>query len=124
MKSVWDVFTIWEGGIVFYGSIIGGTAPFFLRKSLPPSPLLPYLDVIAPSLAIGTMFGRLGCFLNGCCFGDRCDNLPWATSFPRLSPPWSDQFHGGLIASGAPWSLPVHPTQIYSAIDGLMLLIL
>lgn len=124
IRSVWDVFTIWEGGIVFYGSIIGGTTAFFLRRYLRPFRLLPYLDAVAPSLALGMMFGRLGCFLNGCCYGDRCDDLPWAISFPRLSPPWSAQYQVGLIGRGDAWSLPVHPTQLYSSIDGLILLVL
>ena len=52
-----------------------------------PFPLRPYMDVIAPSIALGTFFGRLGCFLNGCCYGDLC-RLPWAVTFPAGSPPW------------------------------------
>ena len=124
LKSLWDVFAIWEGGIVFYGSILGGTAAFFLRWLVRPFPILAYLDVVAPSLAVGTMLGRIGCFLNGCCYGDRCDNLPWAIAFPRKSPPWTAQYQYGLIPSEAPWSLPVHPTQLYSALDGLILLAL
>jgi phosphatidylglycerol:prolipoprotein diacylglycerol transferase len=118
-----DIFRIWEGGIVLYGSIMGGTATFFLYRVLRPFPLRPYLDVVAPSLALGVAVGRLGCFLNGCCYGDRCD-LPWTVSFPRLSPPWSDQVADGLLSRDAAWSLPVHPTQLYSAIDGLVLLLL
>ena len=47
-----------------------------------PFPLRPYMDVLAPSIAVGTLFGRLGCFLNGCCYGDACQ-LPWAVSFPE-----------------------------------------
>ena len=43
-----------------------------------------------PAIAVGTLFGRLGCFLNGCCYGDTC-NLPWAVSFPQHSPPWDYQ---------------------------------
>jgi hypothetical protein len=40
-----------------------------------------YLDIIAPSAALGMAIGRIGCFLNGCCFGGVCD-LPWAVHFP------------------------------------------
>jgi phosphatidylglycerol:prolipoprotein diacylglycerol transferase len=124
IKSLTDVFTIWEGGIVFYGSIIGGTAAFFLYRYRRPFPLRPFLDVVAPSLAVGAMIGRLGCFLNGCCYGDRCDNLPWAIAFPRLSPPWMAHYNYQWIGPDAAWSLPVHPTQLYAAIDGLVLLLL
>jgi phosphatidylglycerol:prolipoprotein diacylglycerol transferase len=124
IHGVLDIFRIWEGGIVLYGSIMGGTAAFFLYRMWRPFPLRPYLDLVAPSLALGIALGRFGCFLNGCCYGDRCDDLPWAISFPRYSPPWSEQVDTGVITRQATWSLPVHPTQLYSVVDGLILLLL
>ena len=123
IKSWSEVYRLWEGGIVFYGSVIGGTLAFlnfWLRRRFP---FRPTLDAIAPALALGIALGRFGCFLNGCCYGDRCD-YPWAVSFPRLSPPWADQVHRGEIPATAAHSLPVHPTQLYSALDGLVLLAL
>lgn len=123
VRTFADIFRIWEGGIVLYGSIMGGTAAFFLYRVVRPFPLRPLLDVVAPSLALGIALGRVGCFLNGCCYGDRCD-LPLGVSFPRDSPPWKAQEWVGLIGQEANWSLPVHPTQIYSAIDALVLLFL
>jgi phosphatidylglycerol:prolipoprotein diacylglycerol transferase len=123
VHSLWDVLKIWEGGIVFYGSVMGGTAAFFLYRALRPFPLGPVLDVVAPSLAVGIALGRVGCFLNGCCYGDLCDpaKVPWAVSFPKDSAPWWDQVRHGQIAQSAAHALPVHPTQLYSAIDGLVL---
>jgi phosphatidylglycerol:prolipoprotein diacylglycerol transferase len=118
-----DIFKIWEGGIVLYGSLIGASAALFGYWLLRRFPLLPTLDAIAPSLALGVALGRFGCFLNGCCYGDRC-NLPWAVRFPKGSPPWGDQVRAGLITRDAVASLPVHPTQLYSTIDGLILLVL
>jgi phosphatidylglycerol---prolipoprotein diacylglyceryl transferase len=118
-----DIFKIWEGGIVLYGSIIGGTIAFFTYRLIRPFPLRPYLDAIAPALVLGIAIGRFGCFLNGCCYGDRCD-LPWAVQFPVESPPWSAQQALHLISADARWSLPVHPTQLYSVADGLILLAL
>jgi len=123
VHSLADVIRVWEGGIVLYGSIIGGTVVFFLYRALRPFPLGPYLDTIAPALALGVGVGRLGCFLNGCCFGDVC-NLPWAVSFPEPSPPWQAHSAAHLIGPDAHWSLPVHPTQLYSTIDGLILTLL
>ncbi len=122
-RSVWDVVQYWKGGIVYYGGIVGGLLAFFVYRWFRPFPLRPYMDVIAPSIAIGTLFGRLGCFLNGCCFGDPC-SLPWAVSFPKPSPPWHQHLALGLIPPGAVQSLPVHPTQLYSALDALILLLL
>jgi phosphatidylglycerol:prolipoprotein diacylglycerol transferase len=123
IDSMLDVVQYWKGGIVYYGGILGGVIAFFVYRHYRPFPLRPYLDALAPSIMVGTLFGRLGCFLNGCCYGDLCD-LPWAVSFPRLSPPWERQYNLGLIGPDAPHSLPLHPTQLYSAMDAGVLLIL
>ena len=73
-------------------------------------------------LPIGTI-GRIGCFLNGCCWGDACQ-LPWAVQFPRDSGPWRSEVARGLIAPSSEHSLPLHPTQLYSTIDGFVLMFL
>jgi phosphatidylglycerol:prolipoprotein diacylglycerol transferase len=137
IHSFWDVFRVWRGGIVLYGSIMGGTAAFFLYWFLRRFPLRPTLDAVAPALVLGVALGRLGCFLNGCCYGDVCD-AAWGVRFPPGSPPWFKQVtdrvlpgvtpamaaeaREGRPAAGAPWSLPVHPTQLYSAVDALVLM--
>ncbi len=118
-----EAFQYWRGGIVYYGGVVGGAVGFLAYRWFYPFPLRPYLDAIAPSIALGTFFGRLGCFLNGCCYGDQCQ-LPWAVSFPARSAAWGHQVNAGLISEGASHSLPVHPTQLYSALDGLVLLLL
>lgn len=118
-----DAFQYWRGGIVYYGGVIGAAVGFLAYRWFHPFPIRPYIDVVAPSIALGTFFGRLGCFLNGCCYGDQC-HLPWAVSFPAGSPPWTYEVKAGLISQGATASLALHPTQLYSALDGLILLIL
>ncbi|QEH37990.1 Prolipoprotein diacylglyceryl transferase [Aquisphaera giovannonii] len=120
IQSLAEVVKYWKGGIVYYGGIIGGVLAFFGYWKLHPFPMRPYLDALSPSIMVGTLFGRLGCFLNGCCFGDVC-NLPWAVSFPKPSPPWSYERALKLIPEDAAWSLPLHPTQLYSAFDGLVI---
>jgi len=100
-----QIFTVWHGGLVFYGGFIGatlGTVLFALAKKIPTWKLS---DVVAPSIALGYAFGRIGCLLNGCCYGKEC-HLPWAIHFP---PPHETYPHG------------VHPTEIYDAIWGLLL---
>ncbi len=67
-------------------------------------PVLRHADVVAPSVALGEGITRLGCFLNGCCFG-RTSSLPWAVSFPS-----------GSAADVAFAGAAVHPTQLYSAL--------
>ncbi len=120
-RSWWEVFQVWNGGIVLYGSLAGAIVVFLLYRWRNPFPARPMMDAIAPAVALGIALGRIGCFLNGCCYGDRCD-LPWATSFPAESPPWVDHVKHLLIPASALRSLPIHPTQIYSAIDGFLLL--
>jgi phosphatidylglycerol:prolipoprotein diacylglycerol transferase len=78
-------------------------------------------DVAAPAVAIGAALGRIGCWLNGCCHGALSD-LPWSVRFPRGSHAWVRQLNAGLIPPEAPTSLPVHPTQVYSAVAGLVVL--
>jgi phosphatidylglycerol:prolipoprotein diacylglycerol transferase len=123
VHGFWEIFEIWKGGIVLYGSILGGTVAFFIYRAFRPFPLLPMLDVIAPALAFGIAIGRIGCFLNGCCYGDQC-HLPWAVEFPKHSPPWDAEVARNLIPPDAPHSLPLHPTQLYSTVDGLILFVL
>ncbi len=123
VTSFWEIFEVWKGGIVLYGSIFGGALAFFTYRLFRPFPLRPMIDVIAPALALGIAIGRIGCFLNGCCWGDTCD-LPWAVSFPRDSAPFKSELEAGLIAPDALHSLALHPTQLYSALDGLILMVL
>ncbi|QDV35200.1 prolipoprotein diacylglyceryl transferase [Tautonia plasticadhaerens] len=120
VDSPLDAFKVWEGGIVLYGSGLGAAAAFLLFWRRRRFPFAPMLDVAAPAVALGVALGRIGCFLNGCCYGDTCD-LPWAVSFPQGTLPWMDQVRSGLIDQAALRSLPVHPTQLYSALDGLIL---
>ena len=58
--------------------------------------------------------------MNGCCWGDFCE-LPWAVRFPRNSPAFQLHYDKGLLENTATLSLPVHPTQIYSSIEGLII---
>lgn len=121
VHQVWDIFKFWQGGIVFYGCIIGGligSVIYWLRR---PFPFLAMADAVAPSLAIGVSLGRLGCFFNGCCYGDPT-GLPWAVRFPAKTLPWARHVHDGLIPSSSAYSLPVHPTQLYSFLAGLAVL--
>ncbi|MCA9266820.1 MAG: prolipoprotein diacylglyceryl transferase, partial [Planctomycetales bacterium] len=84
------VLNVTQGGLVVYGSLIGGLlgAAWYLRRAK--LPMLAMGDLIAPSLVLGLALGRLGCLMNGCCFGGPCA-LPWGVTFPFNSPPYQDQ---------------------------------
>jgi phosphatidylglycerol:prolipoprotein diacylglycerol transferase len=118
-----DLFRTWEGGNVFYGCILGGVTGSVLYWFRRPFPFLRMCDTTAPAVAIGAAVGRIGCFLNGCCHGAVCD-LPWAIRFPAGSHAWVRQLNAGLIEPADPFSLPVHPTQLYSSAAALIVLVL
>jgi phosphatidylglycerol:prolipoprotein diacylglycerol transferase len=123
VHSFWDIFKVWQGGIVFYGCIIGGLIGSLMYWARHPFPLWAMCDAVAPSLAIGLALGRVGCLLNGCCFGSVCE-LPWAMTFSSGTLPWLHHVESGWLSPLAARSLPVHPTQVYSVLDGLFLLAL
>jgi phosphatidylglycerol:prolipoprotein diacylglycerol transferase len=84
-RTLWNVANIPDGGLVVYGSIIGGFlgALFYMRRNK--LPIMPLLDSMAPAVMLGICLGRLGCLMNGCCFGCITD-VPWAVVFPEGSP--------------------------------------
>jgi phosphatidylglycerol:prolipoprotein diacylglycerol transferase len=116
-----DVLRSWQGGNNFYGCILGGLTGSVLYWFRRPFPFWLMTDVAAPAVAIGIAIGRIGCFLNGCCYGAVCDR-PWAVCFPAGSHAWVRQVDAGLISPWATISLPVHPTQIYASFAGFALL--
>ena len=109
-----------KGGLVLIGALVGGAVGFFLFCRLRKLPSLLMVDVILPGVFVGVGFGRIGCLLNDCCFGDP-SNLPWAIQFPRGSVPWLDLVSRQLLNPNAPFTMPLHPTQVYSSIDGFLL---
>jgi phosphatidylglycerol:prolipoprotein diacylglycerol transferase len=82
--TIFDILNFPEGGLVIYGGFIGAAIGvlYFTRKHR--LPFLALADLAAPSLMIGLAFGRIGCFLNGCCYGGETDR-PWAVTFPKYS---------------------------------------
>lgn len=106
-----EVFMVQHGGLVYYGGLIGATlagAAYLWWKKLP---VWTIADVLAPSIALGSVFGRIGCLLNGCCYGRVC-HLPWAITFTN---PQAAEF------SGTPLNSPRHPTEVYDALLNLAL---
>jgi phosphatidylglycerol:prolipoprotein diacylglycerol transferase len=119
----WAIFNLPDGGLVLYGGVILGLLVFFWfcrRRKL--NPLL-MADVIVPSFFVGLAFGRLGCFLNGCCYGDVC-SLPWAVQFPEGSATFAALVGKGFLSDAATATMSLHPTQIYSSINAVVLAIL
>ena len=102
------IFAIWEGGYTFYGAVLAATLGIYLYCRFQKVSFLPFADLASPSAALGLFFGRIGCFLAGCCWG-RPTKLPWGVVFTNPQ-------------SFAPThTLPLHPTQLYESFGGLLL---
>ena len=102
-----SVFALWQGGLTLYGGVVGGTVAGLAAARRLRLPMWVVADALTPSLALGTMFGRVGCFLNGCCYG-RPTTLPWGVVFPPES-----------FAALEYGRAAVHPSQLYNAAAGL-----
>ncbi len=103
-----EIFMVQHGGLVFYGGLVGASLACIIYVRWKKIPLWKMADILAPSIALGYVFGRIGCLLNGCCYGKACE-LPWAIRYPA-----GHETHP--INSVA---IPVHPTQIYDSLMNL-----
>jgi phosphatidylglycerol:prolipoprotein diacylglycerol transferase len=103
--TIFEIANVPQGGLVVFGGLVGAAVGFIWFNRKERLPLLAMADLVAPSMAIGLALGRVGCFLNGCCYGGPT-NLPWHVTFPkyssayeagqstdsqRFSPPYADQ---------------------------------
>jgi phosphatidylglycerol---prolipoprotein diacylglyceryl transferase len=125
-----------SGGLAAYGGVVGALLGAALYLRWKRASLAAFGDAAAPAVGIGTALTRVGCYLYGCDFGTPLgQGAPgWLQSLGRF-PRWSTgdlQLNGspaflhhveryGLSADAAS-SLPVHPTQLYEALGGLLLL--
>lgn len=83
------VFNVREGGMEQFGGIAGAIVFLLGYLTIKRQPVRLYLDILTPGLLWGIAFGRIGCFLFGCCWGGVCDNSVaqnWAVRFPFGSP--------------------------------------
>ncbi len=86
-------------------------------------PTLRFADAVLPAVGVAIVFIRVGCFLNGCCFG-RDTTFPLAVTFPPSATVYTWQAARGLIPPLAARTLPVHPLQLYFALQGMLLYLL
>jgi phosphatidylglycerol:prolipoprotein diacylglycerol transferase len=96
------IFYLPEGGLAFYGALIFGLAAiliYLFRKGIP---VLSFLDLVAPATALGYAVARVGCFMNGCCYG-KPTTVAWGVVFPVID------------------GLQRHPTQLYASAASLLI---
>ncbi len=101
------------------GALLGAVLGSWVFLKIRGAHFLSYFDAAAPAVALGYAVYRVGCILNGCCFGTETD-LPWAVTFGQNSEVFAAQVEAGLIAADAARTLPVHPTQLYHALLGIV----
>lgn len=94
------------GGLMVLGGIIASTAAAVIYLKINKFPVLKYLDILAPSVGLGEFFTRIGCFLNGCCFGKP------TSCFLGVVFPGNSNIPGQHL----------HPTQLYNSFAGLMIM--
>lgn len=87
-----DVLAIWHGGLELLGGVILAIAVIFFYLCYHKLPIRQYLDILAIGLMLALAFGRIGCFMRGCCFG-KPTNLPWAIRFPYGSDVYYSQVY-------------------------------
>jgi phosphatidylglycerol:prolipoprotein diacylglycerol transferase len=106
-KPIWEIFMVQHGGLVYYGGLIGSSLAYILYARWKKLPLWKGADILAPSIALGHGLGRIGCLMNGCCYGRAC-SFPWGITYPDRP-------------GGPPAGVPLHPTQVYETILNLLL---
>ena len=94
-------------GFVVYGGIIGGIIAGWLYSRITKLNFLKYFDLMIPSVALAQGFGRIGCFLAGCCYGRETDAF-WGVTFPE--------------GSFAPAGVPLIPTQLLSSAGDFLIM--
>lgn len=146
--SLMDMINVRKGGLVAYGGFLGGFIGSWIYLKIKKIRLLPWADVVVPSLGSGLGITRIGCLFYGCDYGvpipENASSFVkaigiqfpnWNQRFPELTEQFKQgigcmtgPFHGapafhhhvreGLVALGDAASLPVYPTQIMEIING------
>lgn len=106
-NNFWEIFKIWNGGLVFFGGFIAAAGATMIYLKQTRLNIWKMADILSPGIALGHAVGRIGCFFAGCCYGREC-HLPFAVKFSNPD-------------SLAPIGVYLHPTQIYSVISNLVL---
>lgn len=115
-RNVLDMIAIWQGGATLYGGLLLSVAVsyyFSLKRKIN---FWLLADIMSPSIALGMVFTRIGCFLSGCCFGSPT-SVPWGVIFPPTSPAgiYARSFTGEAVA--------LHPAQLYSSLASLIIVL-
>jgi phosphatidylglycerol:prolipoprotein diacylglycerol transferase len=149
-EGILNALAVWNGGLVFYGGLIGGmgyVVYYAFRHGDGGKTLLKIFDLGAPCVLFGLAFGRIGCFLNGCCYGSPTD-VPWSVAYRSgygwisntggfaqathicqaiytdgsRSSQWRELMqHQELPEKFMPVTYHVHPAQLYGSVMAILI---
>jgi len=115
-----SVFYLHQGGLIYYGGFLGAGLALLIIAWVRHEKPGALFDFVITSVPLAHAFGRVGCFINGCCHGRPCSSCLGVT-YPAQSLPWWSQVDSGIIAPSSPHSLPAYPVQLYEAGFNLLL---
>ncbi len=114
-QNLWNAVRLTDGGLTFYGGFLFATPIVILYGWYKKVNILRGMDVVAPALMVGLAIGRIGCFLNGCCYGEisYAEHIP-TVSYPYGSNAYIDHYHTGHLPAPPPIELtnPDRPGQL------------
>ncbi|MFC1933601.1 prolipoprotein diacylglyceryl transferase [Chloroflexota bacterium] len=108
----WDYYIqnpgqiIGGSGLTAYGAILGATLGIWIYSRFSKLQFGYFADLVAPAIILAQAVGRVGCTINGCCYGAAC-SLPWAITYTHPD-------------SLGPFGIAVHPTAVYELIYNLL----
>ena len=102
------ILKFWYGGFVLYGGLLSGALAAYVFARFRALPWRQSLDLMVKPLLLAIAIGRLGCFLNGCCYG-KITSCPWPISVIY-------QANGGVVPQASPLHTPLYATPIYDAL--------
>jgi phosphatidylglycerol:prolipoprotein diacylglycerol transferase len=121
VQSGFELRALLRGGIMAYGALAGLAVTFAAMARRAGFHAGASLDRLAPSFGILVLFARVGCFFGGCEFGV-VTSAPVGVRFPPQSPAFRQHLEAGLILASDRGSLAVHPTQLYEAASGILMI--
>ena len=113
LKAILDIS---RGGMELFGGIAGAMVFVLVYLMIRRDSIRMYLDILVPGLMWGLAFGRLGCFLNGCCWGGVCQGTVaenWGVTFPYGSPAHVQQYKDRQVKVPAELLAAVPPGRFF-----------
>ena len=120
LKHPMAMLYVWKGGLAFYGSVVFGMLTLVAYLHFHKKSILKYLDAFSYAVAFGVSIGRVGCFLNGCCFG-QITSSSIGIRFLKYGISAKNQFARNIIPNLNQQPLPVIPTQLISWFVNLLI---